>query len=171
MGGWSDPFAVMGIECTGVDVKDFSSKYPGKFVQADVMDWKPEYFYDVILASPPCTEFSIAKKFGWGTQDERIGLAVVYRVFNIINEMRPRYWLVENVPGLADFIPNPKYTINYDKKRSAKKACLWTNIELGMLPPMRSYRKADMLNGNQKPLRGLIPLELATAVAEAVMIS
>jgi len=170
-GGWSMPFTQMGIECHGIDNKDFSRQYPGKFIKADIMDWKPEYFYDIILASPPCTEFSIAKKFGYGTQDERIGLDLVYRVFNIIEEIHPRYWLVENVPGLKQFFPKPAYEIAYDHKKNTKRACLWTNIRLDMLHPMRSYRKQDTIAGHQKPLRAVIPLELASEVAKAVMAS
>ena len=89
LGGWSRAFAEAGHDCTGIDIKNIG--YPYRFIQADLNDWKPDQHYDVILASPPCIEFSQAKKWGQGTQDERIGLDLIYRTFYLIELIKPKY--------------------------------------------------------------------------------
>jgi len=61
MGGWSKPWIESGHDVTGIDIMDYN--YPGKFIQADLLNWEPDQYYDMVFASPPCTEFSIAKKY------------------------------------------------------------------------------------------------------------
>ncbi len=163
LGGWSKPWIEAGHDVTGIDITDLG--FPGKFIKADLYDWEPTEHYDIVLASPPCTEFSIAKKWGWGTQDERQGLDLIYRTFYLISKIKPKYFIIENVKGLAEFLPPPQDIVRYGKKRNVKAAYLWTNIEkMGLLPPMASYRKHDDLKRSERALRGLIPIELAKAV-------
>ena len=57
MGGWSKAFAEAGHDCTGIDI-DNKLGYPYRFIKADLNDWVPDQHYDVILASPPCNNFS-----------------------------------------------------------------------------------------------------------------
>lgn len=166
LGGWSKPFIEAGHDVTGIDILNLG--YPGKFIQADLFDYMPEGYFDIILASPPCTEFSIAKKWGWGTQDERQGLDLVYRTFEIIEKLKPKWYLIENVKGLAEFLPPPNDIVRYGKKKSTKSAYLWTNIpKFGLLPPMISYVKHDNPKCS-KSMRGLIPKELAKAVLDSI---
>jgi len=167
LGGWSKPWIEAGHDVTGIDIKDLG--YPGKFIKADLFDWEPKEKYDIVLASPPCTEFSIAKKWGWGTQDERQGLDLIYRTFYLISKIKPKYFIIENVKGLAEFLPPPKDIVRYGRNKQTKAAYLWTNIEkLGMLPPMTSYTKHDDKKCT-KSMRGLIPKELSKAVYEAMI--
>lgn len=61
-GGWADAFVPFGWEVVGVDCVDFSSVYPGCFVQGDALAWgglNPLEF-EFIVASPPCEEFARA---------------------------------------------------------------------------------------------------------------
>jgi len=53
---------------------------------------------DVIIGSPPCTEFSYAKKGGKG--DIEKGMVLVRRHLLFVSVFKPRYWLMENVPRL-----------------------------------------------------------------------
>jgi site-specific DNA-cytosine methylase len=125
-GGWSKPFIESGHDCTGVDIKDFG--YPGKFIKADLLDYEPQEKYDVILASPPCSEFSEVKRnTACNPYDERIGLDLVYRTFYLIGRMKPKWFVIENVKGLSEFIDEPNEKIRYGKSR--KWAYLWTNIK------------------------------------------
>jgi len=59
-GGWAKGFLAAGWRVMGVDIEDFSSEYPGEFVQADVMRWELWRVLPVqiVLASEPCQEFS-----------------------------------------------------------------------------------------------------------------
>lgn len=52
---------------------------------------------DVVVGGTPCQSFSIAGNRG-GIEDERGGLAIVY--CRILEKLRPRWFLWENVPGV-----------------------------------------------------------------------
>ena len=161
LGGWSKAFAEAGHDCTGIDIKNHG--YPGKFIKNDILDWEPDQDYDIILASPPCTEFSIAKKYGYGTQVEHSALDLVFRAFYLIQLIKPKYWLIENVKGLAEFLPPPQEMVRYGRRSTHKTACLWSNIgKLGMLESTISYN-TDKFSGGD-PRRSLIPYPLSKAV-------
>jgi site-specific DNA-cytosine methylase len=53
---------------------------------------------DVLIGSPPCTEFSYAKKGGKG--DIEKGMLLVRKHLEFVALFKPRYWLIENVPRL-----------------------------------------------------------------------
>ena len=73
LGGWSKAFAEAGHDCTGVDITNLG--YPYRFIKADLNDWEPKEKYDIILASPPCTEFCEVKRNTASRHySERIGL-------------------------------------------------------------------------------------------------
>ena len=164
LGGWSKAFHDAGHECTGVDIKNIG--YPYRFIKADLNDWEPDQDYDIILASPPCAEFSQSKKWGYGNQDERIGLDLVYRAFYLISIIKPKYFVVENVKGLAEFLPRQTDLIAYNRHKQGKAAYLWSNIgKLGFLDHMIDY-KINM-NGSKR-LRALIPYPLSKAVLDKI---
>jgi|SRR3990167_131011 len=165
MGGWSKPWIESGHDVTGIDIMDYN--YPGKFIQADLLNWEPDQYYDMVFASPPCTEFSIAKKYAWGNQDERIGLDLVYRAFYIISKIKPKWFVIENVKGLADFIDKPNQIVRYGKNSNHKAAYLWTNIpQIGMLDSTINLRCDDY--GNSSPKRSEIPRPLSQAVYNTI---
>src|SRR6267378_3618119 len=62
MGGWSKPFIEDGDEVWGIDVKDFH--YPGILIKEDIRALDGYGFgdMDLIIGSPPCSEFSKAKE-------------------------------------------------------------------------------------------------------------
>ena len=60
------------------------------------LPWPPGYF-DVIWASPPCTQYSFAKSIGVRYIDE--ANAIVQAVLRIIETLRPRAWFMENPRG------------------------------------------------------------------------
>ena len=166
LGGWSKGFAELGHECIGIDIKDLG--YPYKFIKADLFDWLPKEKYDIVLASPPCTEFSIAKKWGWGTQDERQGLDLIYRTFYLIELIKPKYYIVENVKGLGEFLHPPNHKIRYIRHKAGKWAYLWTNFkEPGFFPEMIQYETHDMTHA-KKVKRGLIPIQVSRAYANMI---
>lgn len=167
LGGWSKGFAELGYDCTGIDIKNLG--YPFRFIKADLFDWEPDQHYEIVLASPPCTEFSIAKKWALGTQDERQGLDLIYRTFHLIEKIKPKFWVLENVKYLAEFLPEPKEKIRYLKNKQGKWAYLWGNFpNLGFFPEMIEYVKHDDLSRSEKSLRGLIPIQLSRVMAKSM---
>lgn len=53
---------------------------------------------DVLIGSPPCTQFSLANKGGNG--DVKTGLELVKRFMQAVDVLRPHYWIMENVAHL-----------------------------------------------------------------------
>jgi DNA (cytosine-5)-methyltransferase 1 len=60
---------------------------------------------DVILGSTPCQEFSIANI-------KRIyDMDLTHHFLKIIHDYKPKYWMLENVPGIAPYLHGVKYNI------------------------------------------------------------
>jgi hypothetical protein len=114
MGGWSIGFYREGYRCVGVDVVDVG--YPYELVLSDVRDFHPaDYFHDVrpkvVVASPPCTEFSTLTKLSHakgqrGPPDPLgpNGIGLVREAMRIKDEARPDFWVLENVWGSRQYI-------------------------------------------------------------------
>ncbi len=105
-------------------------------ITCDIMDWdykvyEPGYF-DVIWASPPCTEFSVLKTSG--TRDFAKADGIVRRTLAIIDYSRPRLFFCENPQtGLLKTRPYmqglPSVTLDYCKYGTPyrKRTQVWTN--------------------------------------------
>lgn len=163
LGGWSKPWIENKHECDGVDIVNLG--YEGNFIKSDIMDFEPTKKYDVVFASPPCREFCLPLKLLPSDRDERQGLDLVWRCFHLIKQINPKWYLLENVKGLSEFLDEPDDIVRYGKNKNRKAAYLWTNIKLGMIPPI-NHRHDDY--GNSDPRRALIPTPLAKAVYDAI---
>lgn len=65
-------------------------------VRADLLTWEPPAEpFDLVWASPPCTLLSTASQ----KRDVGAGLVLVRSALRIIAEVRPRWWVLENVHG------------------------------------------------------------------------
>jgi len=168
-------------------------------IQADIMDLRPSDFereFDVILASPPCTQFSFAasslERFIDGepqTDDAADAVALVYHTIGLIRGLSPKYWFMENPQGwLRQVIGEPKVRVTYCQygRDYMKPTDLW-----GEHPP--SFRGRSCAHGddchvtnksqayggkgnmdhneaysNDSAERSLVPYELSQAILEAV---
>ena len=57
---------------------------------------------NVVVGSPPCTQFSYANRGGSGDIDD--GLVDLKKFFECINVIKPKFWAMENVPRVANVI-------------------------------------------------------------------
>jgi hypothetical protein len=66
-------------------------------IRADLSTWDPDPadYFDLIWASPPCTQLSTANP----ARDVDAGLVLVDAALRIIRAIRPRWWVLENVHG------------------------------------------------------------------------
>lgn len=115
-GNWSKPYRDAGYEVVQVDLK------LGDNVLDIDEDWlRSRGLLDGsvrgILASPPCTDFTISGARWWGQKDEDgstdLSVRLVRKTLEIIALVRPDWWVIENpvgrmpklVPELQEFGP------------------------------------------------------------------
>ena len=89
--------------------------------------------FDVVWASPPCTEYSRAKS--QGKRDINYANSVVLKTIEIINKLKPKFWIIENPEtGLLknqDFMKEIPFTdVSYCKYGLPykKQTRLWNNF-------------------------------------------
>lgn len=91
-GSASRAAAVRGWGVVRVDLAEDSAAD----VRADIATWSTGESFDLVWASPPCTQLSTANA---KTRDVAQGLVLVQAALRIIREVRPRWWVLENVHG------------------------------------------------------------------------
>jgi hypothetical protein len=115
-GGQSEAFLQGGFDVIRVDNNPLLSEVPNMFIE-DVYKIEPFNIsgrgIDYIHAGPTCYEFSLAfnaprsKAIHSGIGDSYSpteGIRLVQRCKDIIDQLQPRYWSIENVRGSIKFL-------------------------------------------------------------------
>ena len=169
LGGWAKGFVEQGHDVTGYDIIDFSRQYPGKFVLADLLTFNDFPDADVIVASPPCTDFSKSsfpqtwKSVQRYPSDIAGALRLFNRVYEIVEMVRPKYFIIENVRGAQKYVG--RATVHIGSRY------FWGNF------PSFAVGHADDIYGKWKmppsedrgALRSVIPLSISRSFCQAVM--
>ena len=132
-----------GFETYTTDINNFK----GISQVCDIFDFdlkKIPFEPDVVWASPPCTSFSVASiGHHWTggkqayipkTDSAKLGIKLVKKTMEIIKELKPKYYIVENPRGLLrklNLIPHSPKTAWYCQYGDdrAKPTDLWFNFE------------------------------------------
>ena len=164
-------FAELGWEVVSLDV-DPKSK---PTICADVCSWEPlpmfaQGYFDLIWASPPCTEYSRALTRRPRRLEE--GDRTAIRTLELIRDLRPRFWCIENPQtGLLKrrpFMANPPWSdvtyckYGYPYKKATR---LWHNLpwEPEHLPccVRRAARCRRPTGAGTPPLPSAAPVKVA----------
>ena len=105
----------------------------------DILKWDykiyPREFFHTIWASPPCTEYSVAKTTG--IRNIELANSIVKKTLEIIDYFKPVKWFMENPQtGLLKSQPFmkdiPFYDVDYCQygKDYRKRTRIWTNVKL-----------------------------------------
>jgi len=151
LGGWSDGLAAEGFKMVGVEIdKEVSDLYKHQVINADIFTLNPEDFkgYDLIVGSPPCRNFSkltFAGKGFWKNPPDPWGqgLELVSEFLNFVAIAEPTYWLMENVPYLADYYRQPPRVTTYISETMRRS--FWGNFPSFLIP--RDYNKGILSSG------------------------
>ena len=128
---------------------------------------------DFIWASPTCTEFSLA--YGApGPKARREGrdfepcLDLVYAIQDIIDRVRPRYFIVENVRGAIRYFDD----IFGPYSQRISSFYLWGRFPALWIEPSFTHSKYDGDGWSSDPLkankRGYVPIDISLATLKAV---
>ena len=92
----------------------------------------PEGVYGII-ANPPCTEFSTARKGGQARNTEK-GFELVKECLRIIEEANPTFWVIENPARgvLKNYLGEPRFKYQPYQFGSpwSKHTALWGNFNI-----------------------------------------
>jgi len=169
MGGWARAFVENGHDVTGIDIADYSTIYPGKFIRADLLMFTPEGQFDLIVASPPCTDFSKATMPKTWTAPSRYspdvesGLRLFRRAREIIDLLKPKYWVIENVRGAQKSVGKADFHI--------WSRYFWSSVDFKIFWTYGSrdvHGKWKMPPDRDRPaMRSMIPCSISRALEEA----
>jgi len=141
---------------------DYDPRFGCDFT-ADVREWHyPAYLPrpDLIWASPPCDEF--AREFmPWSKTGKVPDMSIVMACKRIIDEVQPRYWVIENVKGaISHFRP---HLGNYRFHVGA--FYLWGFFPVPGKVSQSGWRKKESFSSSAPAERAVIPPSLSRAIA------
>ena len=165
----------------------------------DILDFdinRIPFWPDIIWASPPCTTFSVAScGHHWNAPDDqgnrepkteaaKKGLLILEQTIWILNELQPKYFIIENPRGLMRKMGAVEYlnrdTVTYCQygDNRMKPTDLWHNLDWTPRPmckngmpcheaaPRGSKTGTQGLKGNYE--RSKIPYELCKEILEYI---
>ncbi len=152
----------LGYDVFSSDVNDFDKiDYVVDILNFDIkkVTFKP----DVIWASPPCTYFSVAsigkhwnKDHTPKSKNALLGVEFVQKTIDIIKELKPKFWYIENPRGklrkLQVVKGLPRTTITYCSygDNRMKPTDIWSNNIFDMFNEKGWKPKPMCYNGNIK---------------------
>jgi len=111
-GGLSEGFHQAGFEIVrGYDndlkaLETYNLNHDGVGQEMDLktesFDWAQHWSVDVVIGGPPCQPFSVASIY---QKVRTLDLSLIDRFMEIMHVVKPRFWLMENVPGLKKLRP------------------------------------------------------------------
>jgi hypothetical protein len=127
-------------------------------IKTDIMDWDftqyPKGHFQIIWASPPCTEYSSAKTIG--VRDIEGANKIVQQTLDILEHFEPKYWMIENPQtGLLKqqlcMYGLPFVDVDYCKYGMPyrKRTRIWNNVFQWKHRPLCT-RDCDSMDDNRK---------------------
>jgi len=183
LGGFSSAFA--DSDRWQVTTVDIEARFDPD-IQADVFDLRPSDFereFDVVLASPPCAEFSPARNLNGPHDPDPEHILLAHHAYGLCQALKPEFYLLENPRGrLRSYLGAPEATVTYCQygEQRMKPTDLWGELPPTFRPRVCAYGKdchinhsegsnpqRDELNKQTPAERAKVPYDLSDAIREA----
>lgn len=156
LGGFSAAFKHREHEVVTIDIDE---RFKPDIV-ADILDIRDSDLptFDVVLASPPCLEFS-RESMPWKRTGKMPSMELVNHTLRLIEGLNPSCWVLENVKGAVPYLGSPT-------KRVGSRY-LWGDFPLFIGKP--EYGKEKLApSPNRAALRAKVPFSLSLALCQAI---
>ena len=183
LGGFSEAFYLAGDEVVRVENNPLLSEVPGTSMQ-DVLTMRdrlvefqsrgePIRSVDIILAGPPCREFSLAygaPRAQAQRQSEEFepSMELLEATMDIIDIVKPRYWIIENVIGSIKYFEE----FGLPPRQIHGPHVFYGNYPMFRPGPIPTKASKDKHSGN--PLRAnhkaLIPFTISESLRSAIIL-
>lgn len=113
VGGWSCGLQMCGIDVVKSYEIDAHAIATNKLnsahdcVQCDILKLNLNGLptdIDLVVGSPPCTQFSFSNRGGGGNLEK--GLGHIRKFLEVVDHLKPRWWVMENVPRTINIVRN-----------------------------------------------------------------
>lgn len=167
-GEWSQPWVDAGYEVhrfdiqDGIDINEFSVEYLTEVLGIERCD--------VLLAAPPCTDFSISGAHAWKRKDAdgrtQASVQLVEQTLRTIEFFKPAVWAMENPVGRIKKLAGlPKPALSFQPANFGnpytKRTYLWgdmqTELPLASVHPADGSKMTTKYSGRDKYQRSLTP--------------
>lgn len=182
LGGFSEAFLRAGDEVVRVENNQILSEVPCtsiedvKEVRDRLLEYKqnghPMRKIDLVLASPPCYEFSLGfsapRAVASRTKEEyNPSMDLVEITMEIIQLINPRYFVIENVMGSIRYFEK----IGLVPNQIHGSYVFYGNFPKFSTPDMPTKAEKDSWHGDplRSNKRALVPLELSIALRKAII--
>ena len=188
IGGWSLGLRLAGVEVVASyewwqpAIDTHNGNYGGKLRPVDIRTLKLSELptqIDLVVCSPPCTQFSYSNRGGSG--DVADGLKDLVKFLEVVEYLQPKYWALENVPRVADVLRRGFATPGHLLHRFAdlggwvevfdfsefgtaqsRRRCIAGNVPLGILASYRDVAPrltlGDVVSSLASPNRVVDPV-------------
>ncbi len=98
---------ILGIDNDKWAVETFRANHPeADAIKMDLRDFNPEGLpdCDILVGGPPCVEFSTSKPEA--NRNVIAGLLLVQSFLRAVHHLKPKYWIMENIPRLSKYLPD-----------------------------------------------------------------
>ena len=161
IGGWSLGLRLASVEVVASyewwqpAVDTHNGNHDGDLTPTDVRQLRLEDLpsnIDLVVGSPPCTEFSYSNRGGGGDLNE--GLKDLVRFLDVVEHLKPKFWALENVPRVAQVL---------ERGMADSEHPLYRFRDLGMRIEIIDFSDYGTPQSRRRCIAGNIPFDLIKA--------